>query len=127
MARVMRRHPVLFHGCASLLLALLMAAGLWAGLSGRWAWPPWLGAWLFAINLISLVYYGCDKLQARRAGRRVPERVLHLLALAGGSAGAYAGMRAFRHKTLKGGFRVVFWGIIVLQLALGAWTVYQLM
>ena len=107
-------------------MALLAAVSLWAGLSGSWTWPPWLGAWLAAINVTALGYYGYDKLQARRAARRVPEVVLHSLALAGGSVGAYAGMRLFRHKTLKGGFRAIFWGIVALQTALATWTVYQL-
>jgi uncharacterized membrane protein YsdA (DUF1294 family) len=49
----------------------------------------------------------------------VPERVLHGLALLGGSPGAWAGMRLFRHKTVKGSFRAVFWFILAAQVALG--------
>jgi uncharacterized membrane protein YsdA (DUF1294 family) len=56
----------------------------------------------------------------------VPEKVLHGLALAGGSIGAYAGMHAFRHKTVKSSFRLVFWTIIVLQLALIGLVVWRL-
>ena len=36
----------------------------------------------------------------------------------GGTLGAYLGMRLFRHKTIKGMFRIVFWTVVVLQLAL---------
>jgi uncharacterized membrane protein YsdA (DUF1294 family) len=79
-----------------------------------------------AINLTTTAYYGYDKLQAIRAGRRVPERVLHGLALGGGSLGAYLGMRLFRHKTLKGSFRRVFWVIVVLQAALVGWVGWEI-
>jgi uncharacterized membrane protein YsdA (DUF1294 family) len=53
--------------------------------------------------------------------------VLHGLALAGGSLGCYAGMRAFRHKTIKGTFRIVFWVIVVLQALLVVAVVYRLL
>ncbi len=53
----------------------------------------------------------------------MPEAVLHGMALAGGSLGAYTAMRLFRHKTIKGRFRLVFWSIVVLQLAIIAWII----
>jgi uncharacterized membrane protein YsdA (DUF1294 family) len=46
----------------------------------------------------AFVLYLVDKVQALRRGPRVPENVLHRLALAGGFPGAWAGMLAFRHK-----------------------------
>jgi uncharacterized membrane protein YsdA (DUF1294 family) len=73
-----------------------------------------------ALALATFVLYGWDKLQARRGGHRIPERTLHLLALAGGFFGAWLGMRLFRHKTMKPGFALIvilaafghaaFWG-----------------
>ncbi len=62
--------------------------------------------------------YGYDKRAARRGTWRVPERVLHGLALLGGSPGALLGQRVFRHKTAKRSFQFAFWAIVVLQVAL---------
>jgi uncharacterized membrane protein YsdA (DUF1294 family) len=116
--------PEWFHGGVALLLALAATAAL-LHLTGS---SPTAGhtvlAWLAGINLTAFVYYGYDKYQSRRTGPRVPEAVLHGLALAGGSGGAYAGMHFFRHKTLKGRFRLIFWGIVVLQAGLVAWVGY---
>ncbi|MFN4261123.1 MAG: DUF1294 domain-containing protein [Gemmataceae bacterium] len=118
-----RPHPLIFHASVAGLLVLLTSVVIWNGPLGqsesRWAW---LAAWLFAINLGALLYYGYDKWQARRGGRRVPENVLHALALGGGSPGAYLAMRLFRHKTVKGGFRIVFWLIVLAQAALLVWV-----
>jgi uncharacterized membrane protein YsdA (DUF1294 family) len=55
----------------------------------------------------------------------VPETVLHGLALAGGTLGAYVGMHLFRHKTIKGSFRLVFWVIALLQVALVLAALYH--
>ena len=89
--------------------------------------PVWWGvAWLLGVNGVAFLAYGLDKHQARSARRRIPERALHVLAVAGGSFGAYCGMRWFRHKTLKGRFRLVFWIIIVAQLMAAAVLAYWL-
>ncbi|HEX6884790.1 MAG TPA: DUF1294 domain-containing protein [Planctomycetota bacterium] len=74
-----------------------------------------------ALSLACLVLYGWDKRQARRNGRRVPERTLHGLALAGGFVGAWLGMRVFRHKTQKPGFALVVALALVLHAAGWAW------
>jgi uncharacterized membrane protein YsdA (DUF1294 family) len=113
------------HLTVSLTLTAALAAVLWLGL-GRHG-TPWAGliAWFAAATLTTFVYYGYDKRQARIGGRRVPELVLHTLAGMGGSVGAYAGMRAFRHKTVKGRFRVVFWLTVVAQVALLACAVCE--
>jgi len=74
-----------------------------------------------ALTLATFALYGWDKLQARRAGRRVPERTLHLLALAGGFLGAWVGMRLFRHKTQKRGFAVVLAMAVLLHAAFWGW------
>lgn len=51
------------------------------------------------INLIAFAMYGIDKLQARRGGRRTPERILLILSAIGGSMGAIVAMQLLRHKT----------------------------
>jgi uncharacterized membrane protein YsdA (DUF1294 family) len=114
-------NPQRFHATLSLVLAALLALALLIPFRHSWTWYHVLGAWLLAINATAFAYYGCDKQLARTNRRRVPENVLHLLALAGGSLGAWAGMRVFRHKTIKGSFRLGFWLIVALQVVLIAW------
>jgi uncharacterized membrane protein YsdA (DUF1294 family) len=83
-------------------------------------------AWYSATTLLTLVVYAIDKNHARFGGLRVPEKVLHCLALAGGWPGALLAQRAFRHKTLKATFN--FWlgasilGNIAILTALAAFT-----
>jgi uncharacterized membrane protein YsdA (DUF1294 family) len=64
---------------------------------------------------VAFLFFGFDKLRAVDGGFRVPEPVLHGLALLGGGAGGLAGMLLFRHKIHKGGFQAVFWAILGLQ------------
>jgi uncharacterized membrane protein YsdA (DUF1294 family) len=63
----------------------------------------WLWAYLLAINLIAFLFFGFDKVFVgllQRLRIRVPEKVLIWgLAFPGGTAGAWAAMRVFRHKT----------------------------
>jgi uncharacterized membrane protein YsdA (DUF1294 family) len=111
------------HLAVSFTAAAVLALLLWLAI-GRPAYlGPCLIAWLVGVTVTTFFYYGYDKRQARVGGRRVPELVLHLLAALGGSAGAYAGMRVFRHKTVKGRFRLLFWFIVAAQAALLAWAV----
>jgi uncharacterized membrane protein YsdA (DUF1294 family) len=130
--RTRKPRPVVVYGGVALLLALAGTVGLWFWLSQKWGWQPWLGAWLVSINVTAFAYYGLDKARAgsspssAAAGRRVPEAVLHGLALLGGSIGAYLGMRLFHHKTLKGTFRIMFWLIVVLQVLIIVWVVREL-
>src|SRR3954469_4509598 len=107
-----RVDPVRFHAGLALLLTLLVALLLMVAV--RWSLSPWwhpAAAWLLGVNVVAFGYYGFDKRRGRRNGRRVPEMVLHGLAAVGGCPGAFLGMRAFRHKTVKGRFRLVFWVI----------------
>jgi uncharacterized membrane protein YsdA (DUF1294 family) len=68
---------------------------------------PFYWMWLVALSLVTWVLYGFDKAQAKRGGLRVPEMVLHGLALLGGFAGGWLGRWMFHHKTRKRGFTVV--------------------
>ena len=84
----------------------------------------WLGlspilAWLVGWSVPAFAMYGIDKRQAQRDGWRVPEVVLHGLALVGGVVGAWAGRTVFRHKTQKPMFLMVLvlasllWAVVV--------------
>jgi uncharacterized membrane protein YsdA (DUF1294 family) len=116
--------PETSHGLAALVLALLLTALPFLLFPVGLSWPHLLAAWLVGVNLTTFGYYGYDKAQARSSARRVPEVVLHGLAFAGGSPAAWLAMRLFRHKTVKGRFRLVFWAIIVLQVGLICWIGY---
>jgi len=80
--------------------------------------------YVLGISLVTFVQYGWDKRQARKQKSRIPEKRLHLLALLGGTPGAFLGQLAFRHKTRKKRFQVVFIGVALLQIALIAAFVY---
>jgi uncharacterized membrane protein YsdA (DUF1294 family) len=74
-----------------------------------------LYSYLLSINMITFLIYGYDKHQAKRAGMRIPEIVLHSIALMGGSAGALLGQLTFRHKIKKMKFIIVFYATLLLQ------------
>lgn len=80
---------------------------------------PWaMGIAVMAVlNLATFVTFAIDKARARARRRRISESTLLMLALAGGSPGAYAGRRAFRHKTRKQPFAGRLHAIAGLQVA----------
>ena len=78
-------------------------------------------AYLLAINVATFLVYGIDKLKAKRAKWRIPEATLVLLAAAGGSIGAWLGMKVWHHKTLHMKFRYGVPLILLLQIALIAY------
>jgi len=65
--------------------------------------------------------YGLDKWKAKKNRFRIPEKVLIGAAVLGGSIGAFAGMRAFHHKTQKAKF---FIGIPVIFILQAVITIY---
>jgi uncharacterized membrane protein YsdA (DUF1294 family) len=74
-----------------------------------------LRAMFAGVNVATLLTYGYDKYVSRTSGRRVPEAVLHLLAAAGGTPGAFLGQMLFRHKTRDRWFRLIFLVIVTVQ------------
>lgn len=68
------------------------------------------------INVITFAVFGIDKLKAVKNRWRVPEKILFLLALLGGSLGAIIGMYSFRHKTKKIAFRIGIPAILIVQI-----------
>ena len=72
-------------------------------------------------NVAAFLVYGWDKLCAKQGRWRVPEKILLLLALVGGSVGSLAGMALFRHKTRHLKFRYGVPLILILQLCLCLW------
>ncbi len=82
---------------------------------------------LLAVNIAAFIAFWWDKRRACAGVRRIPERTLLWLALAGGGAGAVAAQHLFRHKTRKEPFRSRLYAIVVLQaaaaVALALWLI----
>ncbi len=55
--------------------------------------------WLVDLSVITFGMYFLDKLLSKMGKVRVPELILHVLAVLGGFPGGWAGMLFFRHKT----------------------------
>ncbi|HZV18386.1 MAG TPA: DUF1294 domain-containing protein [Sphingobium sp.] len=87
------------------------------------AGPILTGLFLLAINLIAFAAFGIDKRRARGGQRRLRERDLLLLALIGGTCGAWLGRSHFRHKTRKRGFSGALALITLGQIAFLLWFV----
>ena len=80
-----------------------------------------VGSYYGALSLITLGMYVWDKRVSRRSGaRRVRERTLHLMALAGGFGGAWIGQFWLRHKTKHASFIMVT--VLALAVHAGAWA-----
>ena len=84
--------------------------------------PPLLviAAVYLVVSLLTFVAYGIDKHQAIIGRRRIPERTLHLLELAGGWPGAALGQACFHHKWRKFSYMAVFFGIVVIHVTVWA-------
>jgi uncharacterized membrane protein YsdA (DUF1294 family) len=117
-----RPRPIRFHAILALVLSIAGTVGLWWLLEASNTWPVWLACWLVAVNTVTFGYYGYDKVRARGNASRVPEVVLHGLTAVGGSPAALLAMQLFRHKTVKGSFRILFWSIVVLQVSVAAYV-----
>lgn len=74
--------------------------------------------YLIAINITGVILMASDKSKAKHHAFRIPEKILFLVAVIGGSAGAWAGMYIFRHKTKHWYFVVGMPAILILQIAL---------
>ena len=74
--------------------------------------------YLIAINIITLLVYGIDKLKAKKNKWRIPESTLLLLAVIGGSIGAWLGMKVWHHKTMHKKFKYGVPLIIAIQIGI---------
>ena len=86
--------------------AVILGIGIFVALM-LWGKINWYVAWLIGWSVSLFALYGIDKTQAVRKGWRVPEIVLHTLALIGGFIGGWLGMLIFHHKTNKPVFKLV--------------------
>ncbi len=111
--------PVATLCAAGFLLALALAV-MYYHLSPRLLWL-YGGA-----SVVAAILYARDKHAAIAGRRRIPENTLHLAALIGGWPGALAAQSQLRHKTLKHGFRIIFWLTVLLNCAaLAVFLIYK--
>lgn len=78
------------------------------------------------VNVVTFIIYGIDKYKAIKEKWRIPEATLLLMAVFGGSIGAWLGMRVFHHKTMHKKFYIGVPTIIILQIALAVWLAYKI-
>ena len=64
--------------------------------------------YILIINILTFIIYGIDKLKAKKGKLRIPESTLLLLAIIGGSIGAWFGMRLLHHKTMHKNSNLVY-------------------
>ena len=82
--------------------------------------------YLIIINVVTFFVYGIDKYKAKHDKWRIPEATLLLLAVVGGSVGAWCGMKVWRHKTMHKKFKYGVPVIFILQVVLALWIVNKL-
>ena len=63
--------------------------------------------YLLIINIITFIIYGIDKYKSIKHKYRISEATLIILAILGGSVGAFFGMITFHHKTKKKKFIIL--------------------
>ena len=74
--------------------------------------------YLLAVNIATFFLYGIDKYKAKKGQWRISEATLLLMAVIGGSIGAWVGMRIWHHKTMHKKFKYGIPLIIIFQVAL---------
>lgn len=80
-----------------------------------------IGAFI-ALNIITFLTFGLDKLKAKKGKWRIPESTLLIMAIIGGSIGAYSGMKVWRHKTMHKKFKYGIPAIILMQVGIGLYA-----
>ena len=112
-----RRNPVLYFSLAAAVVIALLFYYFEAEFQ-----ISLYACWIACINIAAFIFYGYDKILSMKNLWRVPELVLHLLALAGGFIGAFCGMKIFRHKTRK----IIFIFIIIFAALIHALIYYYI-
>ncbi|MBO5986350.1 MAG: DUF1294 domain-containing protein [Lachnospiraceae bacterium] len=82
--------------------------------------------YLLAVNIVAFLLMASDKKKAKSGAWRVPEKVLFLSAILGGSIGAIVGMQVFRHKTKHWYFKYGMPAILILQMIIAICVWYYI-
>jgi len=114
----MKHSPYKFYFIISAIL-FSMAFGFLLWRCGQW--NRWL-LYFLAVNFaVGSLYFWDKVVVGRDRFTRVPELVLHSLALLGGSPMALISQRLFRHKISKKSFVIIYWLIVLVQSAMIFW------
>lgn len=81
--------------------------------------------YLVAINVVTFFMYGIDKWKAKKSKWRISEATLLGMAVIGGSVGAWLGMKTWHHKTLHKKFKYGVPAIIIIQLTIIVYLLYE--
>jgi uncharacterized membrane protein YsdA (DUF1294 family) len=82
--------------------------------------------YLILVNIVTFIVYGIDKLKARKSLWRIREAALLMLAVLGGSIGAWLGMKVWHHKTMHKKFKYGVPAILIIQIILITYSVLLL-
>lgn len=74
--------------------------------------------YIVGVNILAFFVYGIDKWRAKKGKWRISEATLLLLAIIGGSIGAWLGMKVWHHKTMHKKFKYGVPAILIIQIIL---------
>ncbi len=83
-------------------------------------WIKISAAYFILLNAAGFISMGIDKRKAQKHAWRIPEKILFLIAILGGSIGSMAGMKVFRHKTKHKKFVIGIPLIFIIQAMIAA-------
>jgi len=99
-------------------LPIILFVLVYCAVSLAWGVSHLVAAVYLVASTACVIAYYLDKSAARAGRRRISERSLLLLGLAGGWPGAILAQQWFRHKSSKQAFRVKFWCTVLLNTGL---------
>ena len=74
--------------------------------------------YIVGVNILAFLVYGIDKWRAKKGKWRISEATLLLLAVIGGSIGAWLGMKVWHHKTMHKKFKYGVPAVLIIQIIL---------
>jgi uncharacterized membrane protein YsdA (DUF1294 family) len=75
--------------------------------------------------MITFFMYGIDKWKAKRSRWRIPESTLLVMAVIGGSIGAWLGMKVWHHKTMHKKFKYGVPTILLIHVLIVGYAIFK--
>ena len=114
-----------FQKKAYILLSLAFIATLAAGSFAIHKTPPAIFFVYLVMSIVTIVVYAMDKHKATNGKWRIPEATLHLFELLCGWPGAMLAQVIIRHKNAKVPFQLVFWTMLIINVAILAFFIFK--